>query len=370
MTRFRFAHAPGADEDAALEACLAQLESAPPGGLGMLYVSDTVGDRLPALLARLRRATGVQDWVGSVGTGICAGAREYYEEPAAAVMIADIPPESYRVFSAVSYDPEAFRRENGAWIARARAHVGVVHADPRDLEVPVIVSDIADGINGFLVGGLSSSRDVPTQIAGGVAAGGVSGVLLAETVGVATDASRDRQIMSKGYKVTAAQKNMVIMLDGRPALDVLRAEAGASSDHDLPGALKGLFVACPTTGGDVEGHWLREISSYHPVLRLFQITKPIERGATIHFCRRDVAVAEEEIARMVASVRGKAGPEPRGALYFSCVTRGAYLFGSVSREMVLIQQALGDLPLVGMFGNGQISRDRIYASRGVLALFS
>ena len=64
-------------------------------------------------------------------------------------------------------------------------------ADPRNQRTGDIIADLADELNGFLVGGLSSSRAVPAQIAGGVTEGGVSGVLLSETVAVATALSQE-----------------------------------------------------------------------------------------------------------------------------------------------------------------------------------
>jgi small ligand-binding sensory domain FIST len=34
-----------------------------------------------------------------------------------------------------------------------------------------------------------------------------------------------------------------------------------------------------------------------------------------------------------------------------------------------VREILGEVPLVGFFGNGEISRDRIYGYTGVLTLF-
>ena len=129
----------------------------------MLYVTDAIGDHLPAGLDRLKRATGIDEWVGSVGIGICATGREYFDEPAAAVMIADLDQQSYRVFETIRDDLGEFSRSNGAWIARAPAHFGIVHADPRNQRTGDIVADLADELDGFLVGGLSSSRAVPAH---------------------------------------------------------------------------------------------------------------------------------------------------------------------------------------------------------------
>jgi small ligand-binding sensory domain FIST len=62
-------------------------------------------------------------------------------------------------------------------------------------------------------------------------------------------------------------------------------------------------------------------------------------------------------------------PAPRGALYYSCVARGEHLFGSRGAELQQVRQVLGDVPLVGFFCNGEISRDRLYGYSGVLTVF-
>ena len=167
MTRFHFAHAGGPSGEAAIEACIQRLgPTLPQQGLGMLYVTDAIGEHLPAALDRLKRATGLDEWVGSVGIGICATGREYFDEPAAAVMIADLDQQSYRVFETIRDDLGEFSRSNGAWIARAPARFGIVHADPRNQRTGDIVADLAEELDGFLVGGLSSSRAIPVADCG------------------------------------------------------------------------------------------------------------------------------------------------------------------------------------------------------------
>jgi len=89
----------------------------------------------------------------------------------------------------------------------------------------------------------------------------------------------------------------------------------------------------------------------------------------VQFCRRDGAAAEKDLVRMVADVKRRSSGEPRGALYFSCLARGANLFGEKGRELELIERELGPIPLVGFFCNGEISHDRLYGYTGVLTLF-
>jgi small ligand-binding sensory domain FIST len=62
-------------------------------------------------------------------------------------------------------------------------------------------------------------------------------------------------------------------------------------------------------------------------------------------------------------------PEPRGALYFSCLARGPNLFGADSQELRAIAEVFPGVPLAGFFGNGEICAGRLYTYTGVLALF-
>jgi small ligand-binding sensory domain FIST len=45
------------------------------------------------------------------------------------------------------------------------------------------------------------------------------------------------------------------------------------------------------------------------------------------------------------------------------------MFGRRGAELELVSGALGEVPLAGFFCAGEISHDRLYGYRGVLALF-
>src|SRR3546814_16005230 len=99
---FRAAHAGGEDwRKAAAEVVGALGTLAPEHRLGFLYVTDNYAAEFEDIVAFLRQATGVQHWVGTVGFGVCATQREYFDEPALAVMIAALPEDGFRVFSGV-----------------------------------------------------------------------------------------------------------------------------------------------------------------------------------------------------------------------------------------------------------------------------
>ena len=88
-------------------------------------------------------------------------------------------------------------------------------------------------------------------------------------------------------------------------------------------------------------------------------------------CIRDSAsTARDDLVRMLKQIKGRTNKaKPKGAVYFSCLGRGRYTFGTNSEEVGLITKEFGDLPLVGFFANGEISHHRLYGYTGVLTLF-
>jgi small ligand-binding sensory domain FIST len=72
---------------------------------------------------------------------------------------------------------------------------------------------------------------------------------------------------------------------------------------------------------------------------------------------------------MLNDIKRDLKAQPKGAVYFSCLGRGEHMFGANSEELKLIQDTLGDIPLVGFFANGEISHNRLYGYTGVLTLF-
>ena len=92
-------------------------------------------------------------------------------------------------------------------------------------------------------------------------------------------------------------------------------------------------------------------------------------GRLIRFVRRDPAAAAADLVRMARTVRARLNGPAKGALYVSCVGRGPAMFGTENRELALIRDILGDVPLTGFYGHGEICHNRLYAYTGVLTLF-
>lgn len=340
---FAYAHAAAPTWRECTLAC-AQRLGRPGGGLGFLYFTDAFVESAPQILQELQHRTGVQDWIGSVGVGVLATGAEYQEEPALAAMVADI--DSFQVFSGRA--------------PLKGGHFAVVHADPAAPDVSGLLTDLSARIaSGFLVGGLSSSRSRTVQIANAVLSGGVSGAALAPEVAVATRLTQGCVPYPGRFRITECEQNIIGALDGKPALDVLKQVIG--NDRNV-------LVGLPVAGSDTGDYTARNLIGIDPRNQLIAIGDVVEPGMELLFCKRDQAAARQDLQRIAEELKSRV-PRPRGALYFSCLARGEHMFGARGAELGLIRRVLGEVPLVGFFCNGEISRDRLYGYTGVLTLF-
>lgn len=372
MTAFHYAHATGDDWRSIAADCLEQLGDVPAeANLGFLYITDLLSSKTKDILLYFKENTGIASWTGTVGVGICSTGQEYFDRPAIAVMLGEFPEDSFQVFSSInSTQIEHFCRQHESWYHTKFAVFSVVHGDARNNEVSEIVEQISDTLGGgFLVGGLSSSRTRHAQIANKVVEGGLSGVLFDQMIGVSTRLTQGCSPIGPRHEITEGRHNVIAKLDGEPALEVFKRDIGEVLARDLNKAAGYIFAALPIQGSDTGDYLVRNLvgaDAEHSLLAIGEIVRP---AMSVMFTRRDAETAREDMQKMLHAISKDLLEQPRGALYYSCLGRGENLFGSESQELKMIQDGLGDVPLVGFFANGEISHNRLYGYTGVLTLF-
>jgi small ligand-binding sensory domain FIST len=408
--RFRYAHATHPDWSEATAQCLARLEAQAASGeharratLGFLYFTDPLQPHIDEILTVLKSRTGIPNWVGASGVGICATAVEYVDEPALAVMLADFPPGSFNVFSGTQRPPTlGTRTDSGA----QAAFTALVHADPATPDLPELIVDMARKLDSeYLFGGVASSRGATTQIADRALSGGISGVVFASDVGLVSRVSQGVHPLpgARRHEVTKVALNVVTELDGRPAFDVLLEDAGirerAAVEDDrqrredaarvrselVALARRGLFVGIErddsaayrerTPRGD---YVVRHVVAIDPGKGTVAVGTALEEGQLLSFCTRDEEAARKDLTRICSEIRdhldeqGKSSSAlhgAKGAVYVSCLGRGSHMFGEQSEELRVIQRQLGDVPLVGFYASGEIGGRNLYGFTGVLTVF-
>ncbi len=386
-----------------VRAQMAQPGYAAAPGLGLLYITDHYADRAQELLDLLAaELPEVTDWSGTVGVGVCGGVAEYFDEPALALMLLDIPGDQYRVFSGVAPLPRSSA-------GRFTAHTALVHADGATPDVAALVEELAGRTaSGYLFGGLAASRGASVQFAiggdgnlaghgaaGGVFAGGLSGVAFDAGVALLSRVTQGCQPVGPVHRITEATGNVVLTLDGEPALENLLDTLEVSLAGDPEQAIERVRLTLAglmddERAGDTEagtaaprrtGHFGAETRVRHIVGLDGQrhgvaLAEPVESGMRLAFCQRNMAAARADLTRICAEIREELAPPDSaqtrsiaGALYVSCSGRGGAHFGGDSAELRIVQHALGDVPLVGFFAGGEIAHARIYGYTGVLTVF-
>ncbi len=372
-TSFKAACATGQGWEDIAEQLLAALCPEPcSASLGLLYITDPMGPYMNNLLDALRSGTGVRDWVGTIGGGICYTGREIYDEPAAAVMLATLPEDSYRLVPAGINALTEMLTANRNWIAEHAAHFGIVHGDPRNTHLAQLIETLSAELNpGFLVGGLSSASDdhYQQQIAGELCSEGLSGVLLSAAVPVISGLTQGCTPLAGKHTITRSEGNLLAELDGRPALDVFREDIGEVLSKDLSRVAGYIFAGLPVPGSDTGDYLVRNLIGIDPQQKLLAIGDILEDDAPLMFCRRDGESARLDMLRMLTDLNRRAGGRIRAGLYYSCLGRGRNQFGDNSEELRMISDQLGEFPLVGFFANGEISHNLLYGYTGVLTLF-
>jgi small ligand-binding sensory domain FIST len=356
---------------------VAQLPREAEATLGILYVSEPAAQVLPKLVDELAVGTGIDHWTGGVGLGVCAVGEEIYDQPAAAVLTAAVPADSFRIFASTGNPAADLPRLHGRWIEATQPILALVHADPRCPDLLRATIDAGAATGAFLVGGLVSHRTRATLVArttggnaSGVDAGGMAGLMLARNVGVATALSQGCMPIGPLRRIDEARDNVVMAIDGRPALEVFREDIGPELAQNLRRVGGIIFAGLPVTGSDTGDYLVRNLMAIDPSQGWIVLGAEVSPGDPILFCRRDPESAKQDLTRMVRQLAGRLSGPPKAGVYVSCVARGASLFGDEGIEATVIRDALGDFPLVGFFANGEISRDRLYGHTGILTLFT
>jgi len=386
---FVHAHAAHAEWRVALAECqrqvqtqiatrAAQQDDSSPFTLGWCYLSDYYAPASEAILDELHRSLPGVAWVGTVGVGVAASGIEFIDEPALVLMVAPLPRESFRLFSGQQPLPVT----SSGFVA----HTALVHAEGSTPDVQELLHELsARTTTGYLFGGLSSARNRPLHMADSVFTGGVSGVLFGSEVGLISRVTQGCQPIGPVRTITQAEHNLVVTLDGKPALNCVLQDLGL--DRDLPidalsQALSTTLVGLSVGAEDVPKRpekfgadtLVRHLVGADLQQRVLAIADLVEPGMHLAFCTRNPDAARADLVRIATEIRAElecdTARHMSGALYVSCSGRGGPHFGARHAELQTVRNALGEVPLVGFFAGGEIARDHLYGYTGVLTVFT
>lgn len=209
-----------------------------------------------------------------------------------------------------------------------------------------------------VIGGVASAARGPggNRLAVGraVRSSGAIGAVLGPGVDVEAVVSQGCRPFGDPLVVTKAERNVIIELAGRPALERLVTQAHNSLSEDDVSLLEmgGLHV-----GRVIDEHHerfdrgdflVRNVIGSDRRHGALAVTEVVPVGTTVQFHLRDAKTADEDLRLML---RGKRAD---GALLFTCNGRGTRMFEEPHHDVGVLAEVLGPLPVAGFFAAGEL----------------
>jgi small ligand-binding sensory domain FIST len=212
-----------------------------------------------------------------------------------------------------------------------------------------------------------------------LASNSIAGAYLTGAFDAHIDITQGCQPISEPMIITKAEGNLIHEINDRPAIEVFAKLLKGPLAEDLRRALMVLFVGLPADRQEnsvAAGKYLvRNIIGLDPEKGILGVAEEVSAGEAMIFAMRDGQRARDDLAQMLhRQVEMLGEKKPAFGLYFNCCARGSSLYGLPGIDSAYIAQALGDFPLIGMFGGYELAplgqTNHLFAYTGVLALIT
>lgn len=356
----------------AAAAAAARLDGAPPD-VAFVFFSGHHRANAVALVEAVAETLLPRHWIGCSGGGIIGDGREIEERPGLSITAGCLPGVEARAFRLDETDlpdPDAPPRawEAALGVQAVERPQFILLADPFSFPADDLVSGLDYAFpSSAKAGGLASAADRPGQnvlvVDGDVLREGAIGLALTGAIVVDTIVAQGCRAIGEPMRVTRAQDNLIVELDGRPPLEVLRDLLPRLSDRDQRLARSALFLGVSTEPLEddpgPDAYLIRNILGVSPDNGALAVGDEPRAGQSVRFHLRDALASAEDLDQHMVRYAQRlldapGDPRPAGALLFSCLGRGQNLYGRPDHDTDLFREKVGDVPLGGFFANGEI----------------
>jgi small ligand-binding sensory domain FIST len=188
---------------------------------------------------------------------------------------------------------------------------------------------------------------------------GLIGLALSGNVQLDTIVAQGCRPIGQPMKITACDQNLLSGLDNQPPMEILQELHSTLGESDQKLMQTSLFLGIemdPFKEDPGQGDFLiRNLMGADRGNGAISIGAYLREGQLVQFHLRDKVMSAEDLDVMLMRYhdQDKHG-DARGALLFSCLGRGQYLYGKPNHDSDLFKEKLGDIPLGGFFCNGEI----------------
>jgi small ligand-binding sensory domain FIST len=339
----------------------AELGAAAPD-LIVAFVSAHHRERFSDIAALVRREFRSGLLIGCSAGGVIGGGKEIEQRPGVSVTVAALPQVTLTPFHVAGENVAAWQQRVA--LAPAVEPQFLLLADPFTFDPEPFLRDL-DRVYpaSRKIGGLASGGRQPGEnalfLGDETLAAGTVGVALSGNVRVDTIVAQGCRPVGQPMFVTECQRNIIWKLDGQPAVEVLQTlyRHLDRADQELARHALSLGVVMNEQQHEYkQGDFLiRNIVGMDPDRGVLAIGAVLREGAVVQFHLRDATTSAQDLEHLLTTyAEASAGVRPAGALLFSCLGRGMYLYGEPDHDTNAFRDHLGAVPLGGFFCNGEI----------------
>ena len=176
--------------------------------------------------------------------------------------------------------------------------------------------------------------------------------------------------------VTEVKDDLILSLDGIPALEVFTEIAKELDFKDMEEATQQLLLSFPLDPEQPvfngECSLARHVTGIDMATQGITTDEIVNQGGVLSFAYRSPKSAEDDLREMLMRLKKQNPGSPTFGMYFNCASRGEALYGRPNVDTQLIRETLGDFPLIGFFGAFEMAQMpqgvQLYTYTGVLVL--
>ncbi len=339
--------------------------------LGLIYISRQFIQNISDIEILLRQTTGVKNWVGAVGFGVCGTNIEYHDNGAISILLLPFDKSSYHIFRDISDDINLANYKMKPWLKKSRVPIILAHIDPINSSITKLIGHMSKITNGYLIGGICAAQGRKSQLAAGTTGWGLSGVMF-DSAKINSQISMFQHCnpISAPHMVTTNIDNVIIELDNQPALNIFKHDIGELLARNLENTTGYIFAAIPIPASTSNDYMIRDIIGIDQENNALAIANYPPDNKNLIFCRKDHDQAIENLYTMLNNLKARIGIKTiRAGIYISSTRSNFEQPAAYKSETQMITEILGEFPMTGFFTNGEIYHDRIYNHTGILTLF-
>ncbi len=358
----------------ALRECAAQVRGTlgeGPPDLALVFVSGHFAAQYESVPTMVGEHLGSTLLLGCSAGGVIGGGREVEQRHGVSLTAATLPGVELSAFHLRGDDLPDLDAGPDAW---EDAFSVTAQDDPG---LVLLVDPFSFPAQNFLLGldyAFAKSVKIGGLASGGSRSGenalflgdkvhreGAIGLALKGNIIVDTVVAQGCRPVGKLMSITKSSQNLLQELDGRPPLEVLRELFSESGERDqglmqhslFLGVLMDDFIDNPQQGDFL----IRNIMGMDARSGAMAVGELLREGQRVRFHLRDALTSAEDLSALLARYGSAERASPcEGALLFSCLGRGQYLYGRPDHDTELFADKVGVIPLGGFFCNGEIGQ--------------